>query len=284
MRLAHRAQQVCARFAREQPFGRHIRAPAAAGPRCVDAVHRPAIVRIKCPVIGMYLPLELEAHHLRRAGDRGVAYAVPECQEQMALRRDEHAHFAILGIAQFSVRGRRTHGGRIGDHEDIGRGYARQQVAEFMGGIGKVPRVLLGCHRQWHDQFTALGQRDLGDQSVSALGERGYHAQRRGWIARAQVGDEPRDAGVIERIVVRFQVPVSDHTDHERQGSLRRTHRALRMRGAQGFGRGSVRQAWRNRCRAASESISPESRAMSRSQSGACAAARLTKCCATGPM
>ena len=230
------------------------------------------------------MPLELEAHDLRGAGDGVVAYAVPECQQQMALRCNVHSHFAVLGIAQFGVRGGRTHGGCIGEHEDVRGGYTRQQIAEFLCGLGKVARVLLGRHRQRHDHFTPLSQRNLGDKPVSAFGQRRYHAQGRGRVVGAQVGEEPCHPCAVEREVRRFEQPMSDHPDDQRQWSLRRTYRALCSSSAQGFGRENVRQALMNCCRAASESISPASRPMRCSQSGAWAAARFTKCCARGPM
>ena len=99
-----RLQTVRSSSALESRGNSHCAGTSALPPlparRCMNAIHRAAVIGIQRAIVRVNLPLELEAHDLGGAGDRVVAHAIPQREQQVALGGDPDADLAVLSIAQ----------------------------------------------------------------------------------------------------------------------------------------------------------------------------------------
>ena len=125
--------------------------------------------------------VQMELHHLRGAAGGFARMAVPQGQQQLAMRGDEHAELAVLPVARFAADAdgfRRVAGGeRQMPHLRL-----RQQTAETRQAFrrGEIAFVFFLRHRQRRHQFDAERQRFLRYELIAAFGQGRDQAQGQG--------------------------------------------------------------------------------------------------------
>jgi hypothetical protein len=133
----------------------------------------------------------VKAHHLRRAAELPRLLAVPDRQQDVAVRAEIDAEPRVVRVAPRAVL--RDGLGRVareeGQLDDLS---IRAQRAERLDRAGRaeVPLVDLDREGQRHDQRNPQRPRLLGDHAVGALGERTHDRDRQVGILLAQRREE----------------------------------------------------------------------------------------------
>lgn len=164
---------------------------------------------------------DVEIDDLGGAAERLAGAAVPDRQQDLAVRGDEHAQLGVLAVPGLATLADVGFGDarRQGQHADGG---ALDQPAEFGQRLGQVevPFVFLEGERQRHEQRYAVGDGRAGGDAVAALGQRVEHEQRQAREIQLQCAQELRHPGLEHPGLGGRDVAMPGHADDERQKGI----------------------------------------------------------------
>jgi hypothetical protein len=167
----------------------------------------------------------VKPHHLAGAADLVRRLAIPECQQDVAVRTHEDAGLRILLRARAPWRG---HGleCRARDQrqlEDIDRLVAEAQELLARAGGYEVGQVAVPRHRQYDRERDIEFDRDLGDEPVGAFREHRHDRHAAIRVAGAEPLEERADTFPDLRQLAGREVTVPRDRHHQWHG-VRKGH------------------------------------------------------------